>query len=162
MSAALPPSVSPAVEHQLFWLLVKKAHRRDDVNRVYLAIQAALASGRKIVDVGAMLGALMPEGRRTLDDTSEPIGADGLAYFCWLFEVELREVGEADQHVYRFRRRHDGATVDANLRTAPAPKGLQFQQVYERHRRTLEATRAELLRKTRWGHRDERLSEPFM
>lgn len=131
-------------------MLVKKACRRDDVARVYLAIQAALAFGRESVDVGALLGALMPDGQRAADASGEAIGAEGLAYFFWLYEIELVSAGEADCHNYRFRRRADGAQVTAFLRTAPQPKSLQYQQRYERQRRSLETKRTEFLKVARF------------
>lgn len=141
----MSPAVSPVLEHQIFWLLVKKGRRRDDVARVYLAIQAALAFEQEAVEVGPLLGALMPEGRRTNDGACEPIGAAGLAYFSWLFEVSLSEAGEADFHRYLFRRRADGAQILVHLRTAPFPKSLQFQQTYTRQQRDLTAKRAQFL-----------------
>ncbi len=134
-----------ATEHRLFWMLVKKAQKRDDVGRVYLAIQAAIAYGQETVDVGWLAGAMMAEGQSSTGGPGDPIGAGGLAFFWWLYEVELSSVGEADRHQYRFRRRHDGAQVVASLRTADAPRSLQFQQEYERQRRYLEKKRAALL-----------------
>lgn len=131
-------------------MLVKKAQRRDDVGRVYLAIQAAIALGRQTVDVGWLMGAMMAEGQSAMDAGGEPIGAGGLAYFHWLFEVELLSTGEADCHDYRFLRRHDGAQMVARLKTAHAPRSLQFQQEYERERRRLEEKRADFLARGRW------------
>ena len=139
-----------APEHLIFWMLVKKAHKRDDIGRVYLAIQAALAYERETVDVGWLMGAMMAEGRSTMDTSCDDIGAGGLAYFYWLYEVELAAAGDADHHDYRFRRRRDGAQVFAHLRTATAPRSLQFQQTYERERRRLEKKRAALLANYRW------------
>ncbi len=144
----MPTSPSPddaVIEHQIFWMLVKKASRRDDVGRVYLAIQAALAHQRTSVDIGSLLGAMMPEGRDRMDAACDRLGADGLAYFHWLYEVELSSTGDADYHHYQFRRRADGAQITAYLRTAPDPRSLQFQQEYERQRRKLEKKRAEWL-----------------
>ena len=148
MSAS--PAPTTALEHQLFWLLVKKGHRREDVARVYLAVQAALAYGQSTLDTGWLIGAMMPDGRRTTNSVCDRIGADGLAYFYWLFEVELLSIGEEDSHQYRFRRRADGAQIVVQLRTARAPRSLQFQQEYERQRRTLEEKHAQLRRETRW------------
>ena len=132
-------------EHQVFWMLVKKARKRDDVGRVYLAIQAAIAYGQKTVDVNWLTGAMMPEGQDTMHAGGNPIGATGLAYFHWLYEIELVAVGETDCHQYRFHRRYDGAEIVALLRTTNAPRSLQFQQEYERERRCLESKRATLL-----------------
>lgn len=132
-------------EHQIFWMLVKKPFRRDDVARVYLAVQSALAHGQKSVDVGLLTTALMPEGRRTMDAACDAIGASGLAYFHWLFDVNLVSTGDGDYHHYAFHRRHDHAETLAWLRTASAPKSLQFRQEYERQRRRLEAKRLDLL-----------------
>ena len=139
-----------ATEHQIFWMLVNKAERRADVGRVYLAIQAAIAYGRESVDVGWLMGAMMAEGRATTDVSCDQIGTDGLAYFYWLYEIELTSAGDADYHHYRFRRRHDGAHVSAYLRTAHAPRSLQFQQGYDRQLRKLEKKRAGLLANYRW------------
>ena len=139
-----------APEHQIFWMLVKKAHKRDDIGRVYLAIQAAIAYGHKTVNAGWLMGAMMAEGRTTADTRCDELGAGGLAYFYWLYDVELSSPGAADCHYYRFKRRYDGAEVVAYLRTAHASKSLQFQQVYERERRRLETKRAALLPNYRW------------
>lgn len=148
-------------EHQIFWMLVKKAFRRDDVARVYLAIQSALAHGQPTVNVGQLTASLLPEGRTTLEPVCDRLGADGLAYFHWLFEVGLVTPGDADHHHYRFHRRHDGAATLAWLRTAPFPKSLQFQQEYERQRRKLEARRAELLAVySRWPHTTTTTGKP--
>ena len=126
-------------------MLVKKGRRRDEVGRVYLAIQAAIACGRDTVDAGWLMGAMMAEGRLSMAADGERIGAGGLAYFHWLFEVELVSADEADGHHYRFRRRHDGAQITVHLTTANAPRSLRFQQEYERERRRLETKRATLL-----------------
>lgn len=143
--ATSAPSSNLAREHQIFWRLVTKGQRRDDVARAYLAIQAALAYRQETVDVGWLMGALMAEGRRIPDATSDPLGPEGLAYFHWLYEVELLTPGDEDSHHYRLRRRSDGAQTVALLRTAPAPLSLQFQQRYDRQRRALEKKRAQLL-----------------
>ena len=144
MSSVTTPTHAPdpTREHHLFWMLVTKAHRRDDVARAYLAIQAALAYRQETVDVDWLTGAMMPAGRRSPDPASDPLGAGGLAYFHWLFEVELLTPGEADCHQYRFCRRNDHAQITVHLRTAPFPRSLQFQQEYERQRRKLETRRA--------------------
>ncbi len=139
-----------APEHQIFWMLTKKAHKRDDVGRVYLAVQTAIAYRRETVDVGWLAGAMMADGRDAMDTRCDSLGASGLAYFYWLYEIELAAEGEADCHHYRFRRRYDGAQVTANLRTAPNPKSLQFQQTYEREKRRLEKKRETLLANYRW------------
>ncbi len=146
-----------APEHQIFWMLVTKASRRDDVGRVYLAIQAALAYQHETVDVGWLMGAMMAEGRISNDDGCDRIGASGLAYFYWLYEVELSSVGEEDAHYYYFRRRSDGARITAYLKTASAPRSLQFQQEYERARRKLEKKRTALLSNGGW----QNTPEPF-
>ena len=139
-----------APEHQIFWMLVKKAHKRDDVGRVYLAIQTAMAYGHETVDVGWMMGAMMAEGRATGDAHCDELGPGGLAYFYWLYDVGLSSEGEADCHHYCFRRRYDGVQTTALLRTASHPRSLQFQQKYERERRQLEKKRETLLPSYRW------------
>ena len=133
-----------AREHQIFWMLVKGS-RDHPVGRVYLAIQAALAHGSETVDVGWLMGEMMAQGRKTMDASCDGIGAGGLAYFHWLYEVELAGVGEADTHEYRFRRRSDGKEIVALLKTAANPRSLYFQQACERERRKLEKKRAGFL-----------------
>ena len=135
----------PAREHQMFWLLVTKGHRRDDVARAYLAIQAALAYHQPTLDPAWLMGAMLAEGRRSLAPSAEPLGPEGLAYFHWLYETELLTPGDADIHAYRFRRRSDDAHLTVQLRTAPNPHSLQYRQRYERQRRALEEKRARLL-----------------
>lgn len=112
---------------------------------MYLAIQAALAFGHETVDIGWLMGTMLADGRRTADATCEPLGAGGLAYFHWLYEVELASVGDADYHHYRFRRRHDGAQTIAYLCTTPVPRSLQAHQEYERAQRSLADKRKYLL-----------------
>ena len=133
-----------AREHQIFWMLVKGS-RDHPVGRVYLAIQAALAYGCETVDVGWLMGAMMAQGRKTTDASCDGIGAGGLAYFHWLYEVELTEPGAVDVHGYRFRRRGDGKEIVALLKTAAEPRSLYYQQAYERERRKLEKKRAGFL-----------------
>ena len=137
--------VDPAREHQLFWLLVTKGHRRDDVARAYLAIQAALAYRQPTLDTAWLMGAMLAEGRRSPAPVAEPLGPEGLAYFHWLYETELVSSGDADTHVYRFRRRSDDAQITVQLRTSADPRSLQYQQRYERQHRALEEKRARLL-----------------
>ena len=147
MSSVTTPAHAPdpAREHHLFWLLVTKGRRRDDVARAYLAIQAALAYGQPTLDAAWLMGAMLAEGRRSPAPVAEPLGPEGLAYFYWLYEAELLSEGEADTHAYRFRRRSDDAQITVQLRTAPEPRSLQYQQRYERQRRALEEKRARLL-----------------
>ena len=134
-----------AREHHVFWMLVKGC-RDHPVGRVYLAIQAALAFGCERVDVGWLAGEMMARGQRGAGgDGGERLGAAGLAYFYWLYEVELVGVGEGEMHEYRFRRRRDGKEVVALLRTAGEPRSLYFQQAYERERRALEKRRGRFL-----------------
>lgn len=139
-----------APEHQIFWMLVKKSQKRDDVSRVYLAIQAAIAYGQETVDVDWLSGAMMAEGQPIAAAVGNGIGADGLAYFYWLYAVELVTAGDSDCHHYRFHRRYDGTQIIALLRTAPAPRSLQFQQQYERERRRLESKRERFRANYHW------------
>ena len=134
----------PGREHHVFWMLVKGCRDRP-VGRVYLAIQAALAFDRERVDVGWLTGEMMARGQREMGSACEPLGAAGLAYFYWLYEVELVEAGEGDSHEYRFRRRRDGKEIVARFRTAAEPRSLYFQQAYERERRALEKRREKFL-----------------
>ena len=138
-------SPDPAREHQLFWLLVTKGRRRDDVAHAYLAIQAALAYRQPTLDVAWLMGAMLAEGRRSPAPVAEPLGPEGLAYFHWLYETELLAASDADTHAYRFRRRADNVQITVQLRTASQPQSLQFQQRYDRQRRSLEQKRTRLL-----------------
>ena len=131
-------------EHHVFWMLVKGCRDRP-VGRVYLAIQAALAFDRGRVDVSRLMGEMMARGQRSMTSTGEAIGAAGLAYFHWLYEVELAEAGDAEVHSYRFRRRHDGKEIIALLATAANPLGLYFQQSYAREKRALDKRRQRFL-----------------
>ena len=133
-----------AREHQIFWMLVKGS-RDHPVGRAYLAIQAALAYGCETVNVGWLMGEMMAQGRKTTGPDGENIGAGGLAYFHWLYEVELSVAGVADEHEYQFRRRADGKTILALLKTASDPRSLYFQQACERERRKLEKKREDFL-----------------
>ncbi len=125
--------------------MLVKGSRDHPVGRVYLAIQAAIAYGAERVDVGWLMGAMMARGRKTMGPDCDDIGASGLAYFHWLYEVELVEAGSADCHEYRFRRHSDAKTVVASLRTGADPRSLYFQQAYERERRQLEKKRENFL-----------------
>ena len=141
-------------EHQIFWMLIKGSRDRA-VGRVYLAIQAALAYGAGRVNVGWLMGEMMAQGRRTMTAECEKIGAGGLAYFQWLYEVELVEAGLAEVHEYRFRRRCDRKEVLASLKTASDPRSLHFEQRYERERHKLEKKRERFIAGYRRGTSDE-------
>ena len=144
-----PPDFDPAREHQIFWLLVTKGHRRDDVGRAYLAIQAALAYRQPTLDTAWLMGAMLAEGRRSPAAIAEPLGPEGLAYFHWFYDAKLLSAGDDDTHTYRFRRRADDAQLTIQLRTAANPHSLQYHQRYERQCRKLEAKRAKLLAELR-------------
>ncbi len=125
--------------------MLVKGCRDHPVGRVYLAIQAALAYDRERVDAEWLMGEMMARGQQAQGGAGECLGAEGLAYFHWLYAVELVEVGEGDCHGYQFRRRHDGKQVVALLRTAANPRSLHFQQAYDRERRLLEKQREKFL-----------------
>ena len=125
--------------------MLVKGSRDHPVGRVYLAIQAALAYGRETVDVGWLMGEMMAQGQKTTGPDCDHIGSGGLAYFHWLYEVELAGAGATDTHEYRFRRRADGKEVVALLRTGADPRSLHHRQAYERTRRKLEQKRASFL-----------------
>ncbi len=141
-------------EHQIFWMLVKGC-RDHPVGRVYLAIQAALAYGAGRVDVDWLMGEMMAQGRKTTGPSCDNVGAGGLAYFHWLYEVKLIEAGSTDCHEYRFRRRSDAKEVLASLKTGADPRSLHFQQGYERERRKLEKKREKFLAGYRWQTAEE-------
>lgn len=137
------------IEHDLFHRLARK-HHRTDVVEVFLAIQAAIAYKQKRVDVGWLAGQMMADGRQTMDRYCPNIGAEGLAHFFFLFHVQLVDEGRSDYHEYRFRRRHDGATIIAFLKTALDPAGATFRRDHDAHVKKLDRERDRLVMKYEW------------
>jgi len=141
-------------EHDIFHKLAKKFRRRD-VEEVYLAIQSAIAFGRKEVDVGSIIGKIVPEGRMTASPFCENIGASGLAFFFFLFHVDLVEAGLTDYHFYRFVRRYDGAKTTAYLKTALHPNGDDFRSEYNQWFKKLDRARDRIIETHDWVRFDK-------
>ena len=141
-------------EHSIFHMLAKKFRRRD-VEEVYLAIQSAIAFDRKEVDVGSIAGKIIPEGRMTASPYCENIGASGLAFFFFLFHVELVEAGPTDYHRYRFVRRYDGAKTVAYMKTALDPAGPEFKAEYDRWFKKLDRARDRIIETHDWVRYDK-------
>jgi len=137
------------IEHDIFHMLTRR-YRRRDVEEVYIPIQAAMAFGHTQVDVGAVAGKIMQEGRLTMDRYCINIGADGLAFFHFLFVTELIEAGPTDYHTYRFCRRYDGASVDAYMKTATDPDGAAFRAEYNESLEKLGKARDAIIEKHDW------------
>lgn len=137
------------IEHQIFWMLVKR-HRRNDVGHVYAAIQAAMAARLAEVDVGAMIFALQPEGRAEIGPYCPNIGPEGMAYFRWIYEISLLEPGLSDYHHYRMQRIRDGVATVAYMKTANYPAGRAFAERYEQQLAKLNRARNGILVKYRW------------
>ncbi len=149
-----------AIEYDIFHMLAKK-HRRTDVEHVFIAIQAAIAFSQKAVDVGAVAGLIMPEGRNTMDVYCPNIGPEGIAHFYFLFDIKLVQAGSSDYHDYRFTRRHDGAVIDAHLKTACEPCGPKFQRAYSAYVQKLDAERDQLVMKYEWKTTAQRFRDVF-
>ena len=138
------------IEHDIFHMLVRR-YKRPDLNRVYLAIQSALAYQQTKLDVGWLMGQMVAEGRGTiLDRYCDPIGPEGLAFFHFLFQTELVEEGLTDYHTYRFTRRYDGATVLAYMKTASDPSGVRFKRDYHRQLSKLDRSRDHIVATHDW------------
>lgn len=141
-------------EHDIFHMLAKK-FRRLDVEEVYLAIQAAIAFDRKEVNVGRVIGEILPAGRMTASTYCENIGASGLAFFFFLFRVELADEGPTNYHSYRFVRRYDRATVTASLKTACDPSGEDFRREYDLWLKKLDRARDRIIDAHDWVRHDK-------
>lgn len=131
-------------ECDLFHEMTVKQKRRD-VSEVYYAIQSALAFNAKRVDVGCLAGKIMPPGRLLTDCYCSPIGPEGLAHFSFLFDIELVKKGSSDYHDYRFKRKTDGASVIAYLKTSCNPDEVEFDKRYEAYLKKLTKLRTKLI-----------------
>jgi hypothetical protein len=121
------------IEHDIFHMLTRR-YRRRDVEEVYIPIQAAMAFGHTQVDVGAVAGKIMQEGRLTMDRYCINIGADGLAFFHFLFVTELIEAGPTDYH----------------MKTAADPDGAAFRAEYNESLEKLGKARDAIIEKHDW------------
>ena len=148
------------IEFWMFFDLCKRG-KRDDVEQVYIAIQASLAYQVKAVDVGPLLAKIRPPRYRGLDDGYDPaIGMSGLAYFNWIYDLELIDQGNTDYHTYLFRRKHDKRKVEVTLKTTLEPKSVRAKEDYEEQLRKLEKWREKLLVTKRYGATAEFLFGP--
>jgi len=133
-----------------------KSHRRPNVEQTYIAIQSALAYQAKKVDVGTLLAKIRPPGYRGLDDGYTPnIGVSGLAFFHWIYDVELIKEGLADYHTYRFVRKHDKKEILVTLKTECDPLSKQAIHNYKDQLEKLKKARIKLFETKRYGSLDE-------
>ncbi len=145
------------IEFAIFFDLCKR-YRRDDVEQVYIAIQAAISYGAKLVDVGPKLGQIRPPGYRGLDDGYDPgIGVSGLAFFHWIYDTKILKEGGTDYHTYRFIRRHDQKQIQVTLKTTNEPSDPDALSEYEEQVAKLSKSRNSLLVTKRYGTLSEDL-----
>lgn len=137
------------IEHDIFHKLVRR-FKLPHLEHVYLAIQAGLTFGQKTIDVGAIIGRMLPEGRMTADIYCPPIGANGLAFFYFLFTVERISEGRSDYHTYKFTRRYDNASIEVKLKTDSNPHGADFINEYTIWLKKLDKARDAIIEKNNW------------
>ena len=133
------------IEYLIFSDLCKR-YRRSDVEQVYVAIQAGFAFGVGCVDVGPLLLKLRPPGYPGLDAGYSPsIGTSGLAFFQWIYDIELAEEGSGICHSYQVTRRHDHKTILAVIKTDKDPSGDDAKAAYDEQLRRLTKSRDSVL-----------------
>ena len=132
------------IECDIFHILTKK-HKREDLDGIYCAIQAAMAYDCRYVDVGSLVGKIMPRGRKTSGCYCSNIGPVGLAFFHFLFEIQLEKAGSTDYHNYIFTRRFFPKTIEAYMKTSRDPKSDAFQKAYNDQVTKLETERQKIL-----------------
>ena len=129
-----------------------RRYRRVDVERVYIAIQAGYAFETDCVDIGPLLLKLRPPGYPGLDAGYAPaIGTSGLAFFNWIFDIELVRESEGIRHTYQITRKHDRQSILAILKTDKDPEGESAKTAYEEQLRRLTKSRDSLLVTKRYG-----------
>lgn len=132
------------IECDLFHTLTKKA-KRDDVDGIFCAIQAAMAYNCEYVDVGYLVGQIMPPGRTTTDAYCSNIGPEGLAFFHFLYDIKLKKAGCSDYHEYEFTRKHLPKTLVAYIKTSCDPGSEAFKTAYEKQVEKLKTVRRKIL-----------------
>jgi hypothetical protein len=139
------------IEYLIFSDLCKR-YRRTDVEQVYIAIQAGFAFGADCVDAGKLLLKLRPPGYQGLDAGYAPsIGISGLAFFHWIYDVELVEEGSGICHSYQITRHHDRQTILAIIKTDKDPAGESAKSAYDEQLRRLVKSRESVLLTKRYG-----------
>jgi hypothetical protein len=140
-----------AIEFLIFYELCRR-YRRADIEHIYCAVQAGLAFGLKVVNVSELLWRIRPPGYHSLDRGYEPdIGAGGLAFFYWLYEINLLNQGGGDTHFYQFTRRHDKVSATVIVRTGDEPSSQIGKLEYERQFAKLQRSREAILVNSRFG-----------
>lgn len=140
-----------AIEYLIFSDLCKR-YRRGDIEQVYVAIQAGFAFGMKSVEVAPLLLKLRPPGYPGLDAGYDPaIGTSGLAFFHWIYNVELAEEGEGTRHTYQVTRKCDRHTIYAVIKTDRNPSNDTAKTAYDEQLRRLIKSREALLVNKRYG-----------
>ena len=104
-------SEKPSETNNPTQLFFKKAKKMPWVIDIYIAIQAAMALGRKkCVDFNLLANAIMPRPDRKID-TFYGLEKSGLDALGILFDCKCVEMGQTDYHEYKFTRKSDGKTV---------------------------------------------------
>lgn len=118
----IPPDV--VRENAIFHALVSK-HKAHAAFWTYIGVQSAiLAKCTDVVDFASWLSALAPGHPDLAENDSVPwLGASGLAYFQWLYDVDVADVGRTDYHTFKFTRKADGKSVLVVLKTTDAERG---------------------------------------
>jgi len=133
------------IDYLIFSDLCKR-YRRSDIEQVFIAVQAGFAFGARSVDVGPLLLKLRPPGYPGLDAGYSPsIGTSGLAFFRWIYDVELAEEGPGLCHSYQITRLHDHKTILAIIKTGKDPAGDAAKEAYDEQLRRLTKSREAVL-----------------
>jgi len=86
-------------------------------------IQAGFAFESECVDIGPLLLKLRPPGYPGLDAGYAPaIGTSGLAFFHWIYDVELAERGEDIRHTYQNHPQTRPAHNSGHPQDRPQPR----------------------------------------
>jgi len=138
------------IEFMVFEKLCKR-YRRDDVVQVYTGIQSAIAFKAKRILMSQVLGKILPISSQGLGSIDPGIGMSGLAFFNWIYEVELIQEGSTNYHEYLFRRRHDNAELTVDLKTTNDPNSHHSAEDYREQLTKLERSRDDIFVKYRFG-----------
>lgn len=151
MPMALRTDQEWAIEYLILGDLCKR-YRRSDIEHVYIAVQAGFAFGVDCVNVGPLLAKIRPPGYPGLDAGYAPaIGTSGLAFFNWVYNIELAEEGSGICHTYQITRKHDRRTILGNIKTDTDPASDSAKSAYDEQLRRLTKSRESLLVTKRYG-----------
>jgi hypothetical protein len=148
------------MECSLFHDLVHR-FKRGYLEEIYVAIQAAIYFKARFVDVSDACNQIMTSEHTAIGKQALPIGPQGLAFFCFLFQVSLVEKGLSDYHTYRFTNRYSGASVLSRLKTDLHPDRADFQKSFDAMLKKLDKARDAIIDKSDWKSAPKTLSELF-